>query len=105
MPPPGGVNVEPLGELLIRLLPDGFCTLLAPALALPALLPTVPAAPVVTPQVEDSQAEPDCRTAALRCASAAVLLNASTMATPIAARFIYDFPHLPRMQDLPRMQE
>jgi hypothetical protein len=57
---PPGASVEPLGELFIKLLPDGFAVLLPPAAALPALVPmpvpvvvapvAVPlAAPVVTP--------------------------------------------------------
>jgi hypothetical protein len=37
-----GVNVDPLGEGFMRVLPDGFCPLLAPAAALPALLPVPP---------------------------------------------------------------
>ena len=37
-PPGAGVRVEPLGEGLISVLPDGFSPLLAPAAALPALL-------------------------------------------------------------------
>jgi hypothetical protein len=58
-PEPGvGVNVEPLGEGLIRLFPDGFRPLFAPAAALPAPLPRPPFAPlvevpVVIPFVDD----------------------------------------------------
>ena len=32
-----GATVEPLGDGFIRLLPDGFCVLFAPALEPPAL--------------------------------------------------------------------
>jgi hypothetical protein len=49
-----GISVEPLGEVLMKLLPEGLSALLAPAAALPALLLMLaPAAPVVTPQDED----------------------------------------------------
>jgi hypothetical protein len=52
--PPPGISVEPLGEVLMKLLPEGFSALLAPAAALPALLLMLaPAAPAVTPQDED----------------------------------------------------
>ena len=48
-PEPGaGVNVDPLGEVLIEVFPDGFRALFAPAAALPASL----LMPVVEPVVE-----------------------------------------------------
>ena len=48
---PIGASVDPLGEVLIKLLPDGLNALLAPAAMLPALLPSplLVAAPVVDP--------------------------------------------------------
>ena len=58
-PGAAGVNVEPLGEGLRSVFPDGFSPLFRPAAALPALLVTpvsaVPpvALPVVVPLVED----------------------------------------------------
>jgi hypothetical protein len=49
--PPGvGLNVDPLGEGLIRLFPDGFRLLFAPALALPA--------PLLMPPLEVTVAVP-----------------------------------------------
>jgi len=42
---PPGASVEPLGELFIKLLPDGFAVLLPPAAALPALVPMPVQAP------------------------------------------------------------
>lgn len=46
-PPWDGVSVDPLGEGLIRLLPDGFRLLFAPPVALPA--PLLTPLPVVIP--------------------------------------------------------
>jgi hypothetical protein len=50
-PPGGGVSVDPLGEGLIRLLPDGFKLLFAPPVALPApvVIPLFRPPPVVVP--------------------------------------------------------
>ena len=50
-PPGGGVSVDPLGEGLIRLLPDGFRLLFAPPVALPApgVIPLFRPPPVVVP--------------------------------------------------------
>jgi hypothetical protein len=59
-----GVNVEPLGEGLRSVFPDGFSPLFRPAAALPALLfmpvSAVPpvALPVVVPPVEDPAVVP-----------------------------------------------
>lgn len=47
-----GVNVDPLGDGLIKLLPEGLAALFLPAAALPALLPipvVVPVPPVDVP--------------------------------------------------------
>jgi hypothetical protein len=96
-PPGAGVRVEPLGEGLISVLPDGFSPLFAPAAALPAPMPgfvpialpvvvPVAGAPVVVPLVaappvlELPLAEP-----ALDCASAYVLVRASAVANPNVA--------------------
>jgi hypothetical protein len=60
--PPPGTSVEPLGDVLMKLLPDGFSALLAPAAALPALLPgLVVADPVVTPPQDEDSQDPLCR--------------------------------------------
>jgi hypothetical protein len=62
--PPGvGVRVDPLGEGLISVFPDGFRPLFAPAAALPALLdmpaPGFPMAlPVVVPVAGDPVVAP-----------------------------------------------
>ena len=103
-PPGAGVRVEPLGEGLISVLPDGFSPLFAPAAALPAPMPgfvpialpvvvpvvgPVAGAPVVVPLVaappmlELPLAEP-----ALDCASAYVLVRASAAANPNVASFM-----------------
>ena len=52
-PGPAGAIVEPLGDGLMRVFPDGFNPLFCPATALPALLvmPVPVAAPVVLPDV------------------------------------------------------
>ena len=63
-PPGAGVRVEPLGEGLISVFPDGFRPLFAPAAALPALLDIpvpgfVPMAlPVVVPVAGDPVVAP-----------------------------------------------
>ena len=62
-PPGAGVRVEPLGEGLISVFPDGFRPLFAPAAALPALLdmpaPGFPMAlPVVVPVAGDPVVAP-----------------------------------------------
>jgi hypothetical protein len=49
-PAPGGVSVDPLGEVFIKLFPEGLRVLFAPAAALPAL---VDGPPVALPVVED----------------------------------------------------
>jgi hypothetical protein len=99
-PPGAGVRVEPLGEGLISVLPDGFSPLLAPAAALldvplpglvPAALPVVvpvagdPVVPLVTvaPVLELPLAEP-----VPDCASAYVLVKASAVASPKVASFM-----------------
>ena len=52
-PGPVGAIVEPLGDGLMRVFPDGFNPLFCPAAALPALLvmPVPVAAPVALPDV------------------------------------------------------
>jgi len=54
-PGPAGAMVEPLGDGLMRVFPDGFNPLFCPAAALPALLvmPVPVALPDVVPPVED----------------------------------------------------
>ena len=54
-PGPAGAIVEPLGDGLMRVFPDGFNPLFCPAAALPALLvmPVPVALPDVVPPVED----------------------------------------------------
>jgi hypothetical protein len=52
-PVPGGVSVDPLGEVFIKLFPEGLKVLFAPAAALPALVDGPPAAlPVVDDPVD-----------------------------------------------------
>jgi hypothetical protein len=63
LPVGAGVRVEPLGEGLILVLPDGFSPLARPAAALPAsfdmpLLGAVVELPVVVPLGEDPAAVP-----------------------------------------------
>jgi hypothetical protein len=103
-PPGAGVRVEPLGEGLISVLPDGFSPLFAPAAALPAPMPgfvpialpvvvpvavPVAGAPVVVPLVaappmlELPLAEP-----VLDCANTYVLVRASAAANPNVASFM-----------------
>jgi hypothetical protein len=51
-PVPGGVSVDPLGEVFIKLFPEGLRVLFAPAAALPALVDGPPALPVVDDPVD-----------------------------------------------------
>ena len=98
-PPGAGVRVEPLGEGLISVLPDGFSPLLAPAAALPApLLMPVPAPialPDVVPVVEDPVVvllvvPPVLPPAELPvdCASAKLPVKTSAVAKPNVASFM-----------------
>ena len=101
-PPGAGVRVEPLGEGLISVLPDGFSPLLAPAAALPALLlmpvPAPIALPDVVPLVEDPVdallvaalpvAELPLAAPLLDCASAKLLVKKSAAVNPIFANFM-----------------
>jgi hypothetical protein len=60
-PAPGaGLKVDPLGDGLIALFPDGFRALFAPAAALPAPLLSVPVVevPVVVPLTDDPVVAP-----------------------------------------------
>ncbi|WFU19509.1 hypothetical protein [Bradyrhizobium sp. CB3481] len=103
-----GESVEPLGEGLMWVFPDGFTALLRPAAALPAslLMPVVallPAPlPAVVPLVEDPAAPlaaappvpelpPDAPPP--DCASATLLVNANAVINPNVASFmIAPFP-------------
>jgi hypothetical protein len=86
--------VEPLGDVLMKLLPDGLRALLAPAVALPALeLPPL-AAPVVVPRVVDPVA--GAPPVPLLCAKAAPPANASAAANPTAANLIDQSPRVER---------
>ncbi|WKA26729.1 hypothetical protein [Bradyrhizobium roseum] len=103
-PPGAGVRVEPLGEGLISVLPDGFRPLLAPAAALPALLdvplpglaavalpvvvPVAGAPPVAPPAAAPPVlALPPAEPAPV-CASPYVLVRASAVASPNVASFM-----------------
>jgi hypothetical protein len=95
---PFGIAVDPLGEVLMKLLPEGFSTLLAPAAALPALLPRFPPAlPVVVPLAAGAPAPLAAGAPAVELpaavplplwANAIVLESASAVANPIAVSFI-----------------
>jgi hypothetical protein len=99
-----GVNVDPLGEGFMRVLPDGFCPLLAPAAALPALLPVPPVVevpvvvvpfmeePVVVPLAADPPAAelPPAEPLPL-WANANVLVSASAVANPIVMSLMFSF--------------
>ena len=103
-PGAAGVNVEPLGEGLRSVFPDGFSPLFRAASALPALLLTpvsaVPpvALPVVVPLVGDPVAVPLVAAPPVAelppaeppvdCASAQVPVNASAVANPNVASFM-----------------
>jgi hypothetical protein len=91
-----------VGEVLIKLLPEGLPALLAPAVALPALVlaepaPAAPLIPVVVPLVVDPVAEAP-PVEPLFCAKAALLANASAAAKPIVANVIDVSPRL-RLSD------
>ncbi|OCK55206.1 hypothetical protein LMTR3_10225 [Bradyrhizobium sp. LMTR 3] len=97
-PGPVGDSVEPLGEGLMWVFPDGFTGLFRPAAALPAslLMPVVELPPVplpaVVPLVEDPAAPPAAPLPPAplppACARAKVFVNASVMANPIVASFM-----------------
>jgi hypothetical protein len=97
-PPGAGVRVEPLGEGLISVLPDGFRALFAPAAALPALLDVPLALPVVVPVAGEPVVAPLVATPpvlalplaepAPDCASANVLVKASAVASPNVTSFM-----------------
>jgi hypothetical protein len=103
-PGPVGAIVEPLGEGLMSVFPDGFSPLFRPAAALPAslLMPVlglVPVAlPVVVPLVDGPVAVPLVAAPPVPelplaeplpdCASATVLENASAVANPNVASFM-----------------
>jgi hypothetical protein len=98
-PGAAGVNVEPLGEGLRSVFPDGFTPLFRAAAALPALLVTpvsaVPpvALPVVVPVVEDPVvvllvAPPTPVLPPVDCASAKLPVKTSAVANPNVASFM-----------------
>lgn len=101
-PPGAGVSVEPLGEGLISMFPDGFSPLFAPAAALPALLDMPVLAPIALPDVvpvaEDPvdaplvaappAAELPLAAPLLDCASAKLLVKTSAAVNPIFANFM-----------------
>jgi hypothetical protein len=85
--------------VLIKLFPDGFRLLFAPAAALPALLliPLLAELPVVAPFVEEPVVVPEAADPPAAelppaeppaCANATVLVSASTAAKPIVVSFI-----------------
>ena len=94
MPAPGaGVNVDPLGDGLIALFPDGFRALFAPAAALPAPLLGMPVVevPVVVPLMDDPVVVPVAGAPVVElapaepvplCASANVLASVNAAASP-----------------------
>ena len=103
--PGGGVNVDPLGEVFIKLFPEGFRLLFAPAAALPAPLLRPPLAPFVevpvvplfvdpvvvplaagAPAAELPLAEP-----LPLCASANVPESTNAAATPIPINLMVSF--------------
>jgi hypothetical protein len=88
-----GPNVDPLGDELIKLLPDGLRELLAPAVAPPAFMlpeapapaaPVFPLKPVVVPPVVDAPVDAPAAPPAEPplCASARLLVSASAVANP-----------------------
>ena len=103
-PPGAGVRVEPLGEGLISVFPDGFSPLFGAAAALPALLvmPVLGLVPIalpdVVPVVEDPVvvplvaappvAELPLAEPPLDCASAKLLVKTSAVANPNVASFM-----------------
>lgn len=113
-----GANVDPLGEVLMRVLPDGFWPLLAPAAALPALLlvPPVVELPVVVPFMEEPVVVPvaaDPPAAELPpaeplplWANTNVLVSARAAANPIVMSLMFSFlfcfsPKDKQLDDLP----
>ena len=102
LPVGAGVRVEPLGEGLILVLPDGLSPLARPAAALPAsfdmpLLAPVEL-PVVVPAVEDPAVVPVAAAPPVAelppveappdCASAKPAVNVSAVAKPNVASFM-----------------
>jgi hypothetical protein len=103
-PPGAGVRVEPLGEGLISVFPDGLSPLFAPAAALPALLdiPVLGFVPVALPDVVPVAGDPvvvplvaappvaelPLAVPPLDCANAKPLVKASAVASPNVASFM-----------------
>jgi hypothetical protein len=103
-PVPLGPIVEPLGEGLIAVVPDGFAPLLCAAAALPGplLMPALPTVPEVVPVEEpvvvpgfvvvpvEPVALPVAPPVLVVCAIASVLVSASAAASPnVAVRMNY----------------
>jgi hypothetical protein len=95
--PGGGARVDPLGEGLMKLLPDGFTLLLAPAAALPAPLLRPPLVPVVAlpvvPLLVDPVAAPPAPVLPPAappplCANASVLERVIAAATAMLMNFM-----------------
>lgn len=88
-----GPKVDPLGEVLMKLLPDGLRALLAPAVIPPALVfveapaPALPLRPVAAPR-DAAVPEVVAPVAPPLCASANVLVSAKTAARANVANFI-----------------
>jgi hypothetical protein len=109
VPEPGaGVNVDLLGEGLIKVFPDGFRALFAPAAALPAPVPMplvelsvelpgvvvdgpVVDGPVVPPLVVEPPVEVPPVEPVPVCASAKLLANVNAAANPILMSFMMPF--------------
>jgi hypothetical protein len=94
--PPTACMVDPLGEVLMKLLPEGLKVLFAPAAALPASVLTPPT-PVVIPLMALVFAEPDAEAPAAEfvpgrevpvCASAHSLDTARAVASRIVPSFM-----------------
>jgi hypothetical protein len=82
-----GVNVDPLGEVLMLLLPEGFMLLLAPAVMPPALPVVVELPPAPVPVAAPVPAPP----APAPAAKAIVLESASAVANTIVVTFMDRF--------------
>ena len=100
-PAPGafGDNVDPLGDGLIKLLPEGLAALFLPAAALPALLPipvVVPVPPVDVPAeppvAAPAPAPPPAPPAPPPAANAQDPDTARAVAKMIAVTFMVSFP-------------
>jgi hypothetical protein len=82
IPPVFGINVDPLGDVLMKALPEGFAALSAAAATLPAPLlmapvPTPVVMPAVAPGIEDASGP---NTAAFDAGSMVARINPATVA-------------------------